>query len=298
MQAYHFIHYSSGGKRTERPETISFTQKLKVLLTGANIPRPEISITPAYFGMKFKTLTYSTEDGLRLSAWYVPRAHPKAMVLFFEGHDASKSQLLPEAKAFYDQGYELFLVDYRGCGESPGSQTSFGYFEARDVKASVLYVQRHSTGENRVLYGSSMGSAAILHAFAQSPLPVDCVILACPFDDFYHTVLNRFSIVGIPPFPLAHFLMFWGSLQMGFNGYTYKPMEDAKSVHCPALLLYGARDRDVRPAEAISVFKNFGGLKELEGFRDCGHESFYSKDPAQWKEAVFGFLDRDLQPAR
>jgi hypothetical protein len=295
MQAYHFIHYSSGGKRTEKPETIGFTQKLKVLLTGANIPRPEISITPAFFGLKFKTLTYSTEDGQKLSAWYVPRAHPKAMALFFEGHDASKSQLLPEAKAFYDQGYELFLADFRGCGESPGSQSSFGYFEARDVKAATLYVQGHWPGEKTVLYGSSMGSAAILHAYAQGPLPADCVILGCPFDSFFHTVQNRFSILGVPPFPLIHFLMFWGSLQLGFNGYSYKPMEDAKSVHCPALLLYGAKDRNVLPSESESVFKCLGGVKSAKEFMNCGHESFFGRDPDPWKKAVFGFLKENLQ---
>jgi alpha-beta hydrolase superfamily lysophospholipase len=138
-----------------------------------------------------------------------------------------------------------------------------------------------------------MGSAAILHAFHKAPLPVAGVILGCPFDDFYHTVENRFSILGLPAFPLAHFLMFWGNRQLGFNAYSFKPMEDAVFVHCPALLLYGAQDRNVLPDQSRSVFMNLGGPKESEVFLDCGHESFYSKDPGQWKEAVFGFLDQN-----
>ncbi len=294
LQAYHFIHYSSGGQRTEKPEKINFVQKLQVLFTGANIPRPKISTTPGDLGLKVETLTYPSEDGLRLSAWYVPHAHPKAMVLLFNGHDATKSQLLPEAKAFYDAGYGLFLVDFRGCGESQGSQSSFGYYEARDVKASVLYVQHHWPGEKIICYGSSLGSSAILHAFTQGPIPADCVILACPFDDFYHTVRNRFFILGLPPFPLVHFLMFWGSLQLGFNGYSFKPMEDARLVHCPTLLLYGAKDHNVLPADSLSIYKNLGGVKESENFLNCGHESFFTRDPMQWREAVFRFLDQKL----
>lgn len=295
LQAYHFIHYSSGGPRTEKPEKIGFAQKVQVLFTGANIPRPRISETPGDLGLKFKTFTYPSEDGVKLSSWYVAHPHPKGMVVLFNGHDATKSQLLPEAKAFYDQGYELFLVDFRGCGESQGSQSSFGYYEARDVQASLLYVQQHWPGEKIILYGSSLGSSAILHAFTQGPPPVQCVILACPFDDFYHTVRNRFVILGLPSFPLVHFLMFWGSLQLGFNAYSFKPMEDARLVHCPALLLYGAKDRNVLPEESLSIYKNLAGVKTSELFREAGHESFFLRDPTQWKKAVFGFLNRNLE---
>lgn len=295
MQAYKMIHYSSAGVRTEKPENLGLGQKILVLFTGVNIPKPVNATTPADLGLQFKTLTYSTDGGLKLSAWYVPRAHPKAMVILFHGHAASKSQLLPEARAFFDQGYDLFLVDFRGSGDSEGTKTTLGYEEAGDVKASIGYVRGHWPGEKIILYGNSMGSVAILHAFSKYSLSVDCVLLGCPFDSLFHTVQNRFSIMGLPSFPLAHLLAFWGSLQMGYNAFAFKPSEDAKSVHCPALLLYGAKDRNVLPAESELIFKNLGGIKASEVFLNCGHESFLKRDPDQWKKAVFEFLKENLQ---
>lgn len=296
MQAYKMIHYSSTGIRTEKPENLSLLQKVSVLLTGVNIPKSVNATTPRDWGLYFKTLVYPTEGGLNLSAWYVPHSKPKGIVILFHGHTASKSQVLPEAKAFYDHCFDLFLVDFRGSGDSDGNKTTLGYEEANDIKISVDYVRNHWPGEKIILYGNSMGSAAILHAFYKYSIPVYCVILSCPFDNLFHTVKNRFSIMKLPSFPLAHILAFWGSLQLGYNVFGFKPSEDAKSVHCPALLLYGSKDQNVLPVESESIFNNLGGIKVAEDFQNCGHESFLKRDPGQWGKAVFGFLNQCLKP--
>lgn len=294
MQAYKMTHYSPGGVRTEKPENLGIAQKIEVLFNGVNVPKPVNARTPRDLGLDFKTLAYPTGNGLNLSAWYVPHSKSKAMVLLFHGHAASKSQLLTEAYAFYEQGYDLFLVDFRGSGDSDGFKTSLGYDEAEDVNASVRFVREHWPNEKIILFGNSMGSAAILHSFARYPVQADGVILGCPFDSLFHTVKNRFSIMGLPSFPLAHLLMFWGSVQLGYNAFGFRPSEDAKSVHCPALLLFGARDRNVLPNEAGLILKNLVGTKECWFFPNCGHESGFVNNPDQWKKAVFGFLNHNL----
>ncbi len=291
MQAYKMLHYSLNGARTIKPEEMNILQKGLVLFTGVNLPKPVNSSTPANFGMGFKNLTYKSGDGVNLSAWVVPHSHPKGLVALFHGHAASKSQLLNIGKAFHDQGYDLFMVDFRGSGDSDGTKTTLGYDEAEDVKASVQTIHEHWPDEKIVLYGQSMGSVAILHAFSRNPLNVKAIILGCPFDSLYHTVNNRFSIMGLPPFPLADLLLFCGSIQLGFNGFTFRPSEDAREVQCPALLLYGALDRNVLPFESRIIFNHLGGVKKSEEFLNCGHESFQSRDPDQWNKAVFGFLE-------
>ncbi len=295
LQSSKMIHYSTSGVRTEKPENMGFFRKVLVLFTGVNLPKPVNSTTPKDWGLEFKNVTYPTDDGLLLSAWYVPHAHSKAMVILFHGHAASKSQLLLEAKAFYDQGYDLFLVDLRGSGDSNGYESSFGYWESNDVKVSVQYVREHWPKEKIVLFGQSMGSAAILRAFARYSIQADAVILGCPFDDFFNTVRNRFSIMGLPSFPLAQLLMFWGSVQLGFSGFDFQPSKDAQAVHCPALLLYGEKDRNVLPSESVTVLKGLAGVKKAEDFLDCGHESFLKKGPEQWKKGVHRFLGQALR---
>src|SRR5512132_2165511 len=61
MQARSMTHFARGGTRTVAPERLSFTSKLRVLLTGVTVPRPVNQQTPADFDLPFTThLAHST----------------------------------------------------------------------------------------------------------------------------------------------------------------------------------------------------------------------------------------------
>ena len=45
----------------------------------------------------------------------------------------------------------------------------------------------------------------------------DAVVLECPFDRLLTTVEHRFELMGVPAFPLARLLTFWG----GVGGDTH-----------------------------------------------------------------------------
>src|SRR4029077_15842817 len=53
--AWAMTHYSSGGKSTIRPEAMSVCGRVRVLLTGVNLPRPVNSRTPSDVGLPFET---------------------------------------------------------------------------------------------------------------------------------------------------------------------------------------------------------------------------------------------------
>jgi uncharacterized protein len=136
-----------------------------------------------------------------------------------------------------------------------------------------------------------MGSAAILRAIAREGVTADAVIIETPFDRLINTARNRFNLMGLPAFPAAELLVFWGGVQQGFNGFEHNPVEYARSVKCPVLMMHGERDSRVTAEQARSIFDNLDGLKRFRLF-DVSHEVIAVARPEEWREQVIDFLNR------
>ena len=136
-----------------------------------------------------------------------------------------------------------------------------------------------------------MGGAAVLRAVAKKGVTPNALILESPFDSLLTTVSNRFHALGLPAFPSAGLLVFWGSVQHGFNGFEHNPADYAQAVRCPVLLLHGESDPRVTTKQARDIYTRLGVYKEFVEFPAAGHESLIRADPAIWKEHVGRFLD-------
>ena len=284
------LNFTPTGTRTNKPELLSFWQKITVLLTGVNVPKPRNVATPEQWGMSFETVHFQVNEEIKLEAWYVPHLPSKGLILLFHGYAIAKASLLPAAKAFHERGYETFLTDFRGSGGSNQHSTSIGYYEADDVSKSIEYVTTRWGPRPVVLYGQSMGSAAILRAIYANQMQPAAIILEAVFDKMLTTVKHRFSVMGVPTFPGAYLLVFWGGLQNGFWGFKHNPVEYATAVHCPTLILQGTDDPLVTVAEAEAVFTNIPSQhKQFERFVGGGHSPL-AAHPEQWKSIVSQFL--------
>jgi alpha-beta hydrolase superfamily lysophospholipase len=276
--------------RTPTPEALSALDKLTVLTCGVTIPRPENTRSPKDFGMPFETLSFASADGTQLEGWLLTPPNPKGTIAFFHGYAACRATLLDEAKAVHTLGFVALLIDFRGSGGSEGSSTSLGFYEAEDVVATVKLVRERQLPTPLILYGQSMGGAAVLRTLATQDVLPDGVILESVFGRMLETVRNRFALMGVPAFPGAELLVFWGGAQLGYSGFSHNPEEYARSCQCPTLLLHGSEDRHARLEEAKAILENLAGEKELVVFEGAGHKSLASAAPAQWREAVETFL--------
>jgi alpha-beta hydrolase superfamily lysophospholipase len=272
-----------------RTEPRSLFERMRLALDGISIERPYANLHPDSLDLPYEVHDYPGRAG-RLAAWYVPHEQAAGLVVLFHGYGTCKARLLPEARAFHDLGYACFLVDFRGSGDSEGNRTSIGYHEADDVESTVTYVRGHWPGESLILFGQSMGAAAILRAQALHDLAPDAVVLECPFDRLLSTVEARFAIAGLPAFPAAQLLVFWGGVQQGFNGFAHNPVEYARRTTCPTLLLHGTKDQRVTSAQIQSIYRNLTGEKHLYFFKGIGHESYVSNRPEEWQKCVARFL--------
>jgi alpha-beta hydrolase superfamily lysophospholipase len=291
--AHAMTHFVAGGKRPGNVASLSFLDKMRMVFGGLTVDRPHRDETPGSVGLSYEVHTFAGSIG-DLEGWYVPHPDPAGTVVLFHGYVSCKAALVPEVRAFHDLGYACFLVDFPGSGGSAGDEVTIGYREAEDVARTVAHVRAHWPGQPLVLYGQSMGSAAVLRALAVAGVEADAVVLECPFDRLLTTVEARFSLVSVPSFPSAQLLVFWGGVQHGFNGFRHNPVDYARDVKCPVFLLHGRCDPHVSGEQIASIYANLAGPKQLHVFEGLGHEPYVPKKAGEWKECVGKFLTRRM----
>ncbi len=277
--------FAEEGDRTSKPEALAGWAKMKVLLSGVNLPRPQSDLPSSCLDPECTVLSIR-EGNITLEAWYCDRGEETPLVVIFHGYSADKTALINEAKGLLELGASVLLVDFRGSGGSSESYTTIGVHEADDVAAVAAYARARLKHAKLILFGQSMGAVAILRAADQNGVRPDGVIIEAIFDSMLNTVRNRFDAMGVPSFPCAHLLVFWGGRQWGFNGFKHNPVDYARSLNCRAIFMHGADDPRAKLSEGRRVYDAAPGQKMFEEFPAVGHEAYISKYPAEWKAAV------------
>jgi uncharacterized protein len=294
MQARAMTRFTAGGERTAKPEQLRFFDAASVMIGGVNVPRPRNSRTPAALDLPFETHRFPSENGSTLEAWHIPGKDERLIVVLFHGYAAGKSTILNAARVFHGLGYPTLLVDFYGSGGSSGEETTLGVEEARDVAAAVDYVRQTWPSRKVVLYGISMGGAAVLRAIAAEKVNADGIILEATFDTLLNTGKSRFRALGLPSSPFTELLLFWGSLQRGFNFFSHNPVDYARSVNFPTLILHGEKDARATLEQARNLAQSFDGKARLIVYPDVPHMAIVDARPSEWTHDVNEFLQRIL----
>jgi len=293
MHARAMTTFVPGGVRTARPEQLGVLEKARAALFGVTVPRPVNEGSPADVGLAFTTERFEDGRGGTLEAWVIPAPDPRGDVLVFHGYAASKDQLLDTARALHDEGWSVRMIDFEGSGGSSGDTVTIGHREAHDVVAAVRWA-RDRGARRPVLYGFSMGAAAVLRATAELGVEPAAIVLEAPYDRLLSTVRHRFELMGLPSTPSAELLVFWGGVLHGYDGFDNEPVRWAASVRAPTLVIAGARDERARPEEARAVAAAAGARLVL--LPDHGHVQCARADPDTWRREVPQFLTARALP--
>ena len=93
--------------------------------------------------------------------------------------------------------------------------------------------------------------------------------------------------MGVPSFPSAELLLFWGGVQQDIAGFSHDPVEYAPSVTCRTLVLHGDQDRRAQVNQARAVFDALGtSRKTWKVFSGVAHESYVRAQPEAWRATV------------
>ncbi len=293
MHAFKFTHFDTNGEpKTTHANKLSFGGKIKALVLGINNPRPENKVLP---GRPFEVVTLQSNK--LIECWWQRQDSAKGSVILFHGYGGAKGNMLDKAGIFHNLGYNTLLVDFMGSGGSEGNNTSIGFHEALQVKTAFEYLKEKGE-DNIILFGTSLGAVAIMKALNDHRLETSSIILECPFGTMQDTVRARVSIRKLPSVPMASLLVFWGGVQNGFNASKHNPVDYARNISTPTLLLYGEKDDKVTRDEIHRIFSNLQGVKELKTYLSAGHEKYLIKYEARWTDDISSFISKIRSPGK
>ena len=144
---------------------------LTVAVNATN--RPATSLGPGLpsdHGLAYEDVVVRTEDGVRLSGWYVPSRNGAAVVML-HGAGSTRSAVLAHGVVLARHGYGVLMLDTRGHGRSEGRAMDFGWFGDPDIHAAVSFLARRPDvdAERIGVVGLSMGGEQAIAAAGSDP---------------------------------------------------------------------------------------------------------------------------------
>ena len=132
-------------------------------------PSKEISMTPEDVGLVYEDVYFSTDDNIKLNGWFIKAPSDsgnRVTLLFLHGNAGNISDRLGKIASFHSNGFNIFIVDYRGYGKSEGRPTEKGIY--LDVKAAYKYLKkREDIDQDKIVaYGVSLGGVAAVYVAA------------------------------------------------------------------------------------------------------------------------------------
>jgi hypothetical protein len=196
-------------------------------------PSRGLDATPADLGLAFREVRFAAADGMALHGWYVPCERARGTVLFFHGNAGNISHRLETLRLAQGLGLNIFIIDYRGYGQSDGRPTEAGTYA--DAQGAWNWL-RAETGEapgRIVVWGRSLGGAVAAHLVAHLCMertePPAALILESTF-----TSLPDMGAVAYPFLPVRLIARM-----------RYPVAEDLARVRCPVLVAHSPQDEIV-----------------------------------------------------
>jgi alpha-beta hydrolase superfamily lysophospholipase len=251
--------------------------------------------TPADLGMTYEEVAFDTEDGVRLSGWFIPadQETTTAVVVLhgFTGHR------LPELAGFVPwlhERHHVLQFDFRGHGESGPGRVTMGSHERRDVAAAVDYLRLRGLGPI-ALFGVSMGAAAAI--LAAPDLPVAAVVADAAYARVSHPIANRLRQQGYP-LPGVGSLAIVAAAALRARTRLPDPIGSVARIAPRALLVIAPLgDQLISWRQSLELFEAAGQPKELYVVEEAGHGDAYVTDPEGYRRRVLDFLERHLEAA-
>jgi pimeloyl-ACP methyl ester carboxylesterase len=261
--------------------------------------RHPVTITPDTSGLTYERVEFtSAVDNIPLEGWYIDSPGSKVIMMLhgWNGNRSNGNTAMPIARAFVQHGYNVFMFDFRGHGESGGDRFSLGQLEVRDVAGALTYLRGRGVSEVGTI-GWSMGAATALNSAPDHP-EMRAIVADSAFADanlLLETELPKRS--GLPP------IFSPGMLLMGrlLYGIDYADNIPARAVarlgSRPVLLIHGTSDELIPVSHAYMLQKAGANDPNLQLWivPNACHTCAFHQNPEEYLRRVIPFFDQNLR---
>jgi len=240
-------------------------------------PGPPPARTPQAYGLAYEEVALTADDGVRLSAWWLPIEGATGAVLVCHGNAGNIENRLLLARAFQAMDLSVLLFDYRGYGASAGRPSEAGTI--LDARAALAWLGEAGWDDGRiVLYGESLGGAVALQAARGRALGAIVV----------ESTFTSLPELGARVYPL---------LPVGLIArLRYDSLEALRELRAPLLVAHSPQDEIVPFDLGRELFEAAPAPREFLATAG-GHNDGGFLLSAEWQDRVKAFVLRALPAA-
>lgn len=210
-------------------------------------PTRRIHSDPAELGYHYEAIKFKSSDGTPLTGmFFPPDGEPKATVVHFHGNAQNMTSHYPYSAWLAEEGYNVFIFDYRGYGASGGRATLDGV--VMDGKAALAHALKlpGAAPEKIIVLGQSLGGAVAVAAVGESGFKPMAMVLEGTFH----------SYKGVGSAVLKERWLTWPLSwipKIGVSG-KHSPADNIGLIDCPKVFIHSEKDPTVPYAQGVKLF--------------------------------------------
>ena len=246
-------------------------------------------LSPEQLGLKYEDVYFPASDGTRLHAWLLPaegKAH--GTILFLHGNAENISTHIMSVRWLPAQGFNVFLLDYRGYGASEGEPSVEGVQEDVNAAMRTLLSRPDVNPDRLVVFGQSLGGSIAVYNVAHSPYRQHIRALAVESAFTSYRAIAREK--------LAAFWLTW-PLQYPLSwtvSDAYSPSDAVADVSpIPLLVIHGDRDAIVPLHHGQRLYELAREPKQLWVVSGGGHIQAFQHQT--YRDRFVAYLTEVLQ---
>jgi len=227
-------------------------------------PSSAIEITPELFNLRYQEvwLPVQTDSGKveRMHGWWIPAAKANAKVLLYlHGNGVNVGANAAHAHRFYQMGFSVLLIDYRGYGLSEGNfPTEAAVYQDAVAAWDYLVKERKVNPSQIFIYGHSLGGAIAIDLAVQHPEAAG-LIVESSFTSI-RDIVDRQGLYRIFPVDLL--------LHQRFDSIS-----KVRSLQMPVLFIHGTADWQVPAVMSQQLYEAAPEPKQLMLIPGAGHNN-------------------------
>ncbi len=210
-------------------------------------------------------------DGAQLSGLLFKADSAKGLVFFLHGNAGSLAEWGQLAPTYTRLGYDVFMLDYRGYGQSADTITSQAQLLA-DVQVAYQQVLMHYDESQVIIAGYSLGTGPATWLAAQHHPRL--LLLHAPY----------YSLADMA----AHTVKVWPVLPNFLLRYPMPTNEFIRQVRAPIVLVHGDHDNLIPYNSSVRLKALLKPGDHLITIRGGGHNGL--TETAQYKAALRNLL--------
>lgn len=216
-------------------------------------------------------------DDVTLRGWQCGSVGKRrGTIIYLHGVADNRGSSVGVVQRFTSRGFDVVAYDSRRHGQSPGEVCTYGFVEKRDLRRVIDGL----SGGAVILIGTSLGAAVALQEAASDPR-VTSIVAAESFSDLKTVATERAP--WYLPGPVIRKAFIVAEQRGRFLVDAVSPLQAARTITAPVLLIHGAEDKETPPAHSQRIFEALTGPRRLLLVPGAGHnQSLYG--PGVWGE--------------